>query len=103
MPLLAQFLRENRFTTEQLPTFKHRLFFDGGQRRPYLERFGVLLLLSVIIATAGIIGARIVAPLMLPIMATTAALVSGRMDRAARCSWCAVPPTAHGPEQTSTS
>ena len=58
----------------------------------YFERFGVLLFLAVVIATMGIlgdstatvIGAMIVAPLMTPIMATAAALVAGRMDRAGR-------------------
>jgi uncharacterized hydrophobic protein (TIGR00271 family) len=85
-------LRESRFTPELVPPFEQKLFFEGGRRRPYLERFGVLLFLSVVIATAGVlgdstatvIGAMLVAPLMTPIMATTAALTTGRMDRAGR-------------------
>jgi uncharacterized hydrophobic protein (TIGR00271 family) len=89
--LFARLLPENLLTPEQLPSFEDKLFFEGARRRPYLERFGVLLFLSVIIATAGVIGdstatvigAMIVAPLMTPIMATAAALVMGRMDRAA--------------------
>ena len=55
-----------------------------------LERFAVLLVLSTIIATFGVlgnstatvIGAMIIAPLMTPIMATAAGLVMGDMKRA---------------------
>src|SRR5262245_10570380 len=91
MRLLDRLLRENRFTPELVPPFERKLFFEGARRRPYLERFGVLLCLSVVIATMGflgdstatVIGAMIVAPLMTPIMATAAALVIGRLDRAA--------------------
>jgi len=78
------------FTSEDVPAFERKLFFEGPRRRPYLERFGVLLFLATVIATVGIIsdstatviGAMIIAPLMLPIMATTAALVMGQMGRA---------------------
>src|SRR4051794_40141858 len=92
MNSLTGLLRENQFTPEQVPRFEAKLFFEGAQRRPYLERFGVLLVLAGVIATMGIlgdstatvIGAMIVAPLMTPIMATAAALVTGRLDRAAR-------------------
>ena len=55
-----------------------------------LERFAVLLFLSTFIGTYGVIGdstatvigAMIIAPLMRPIMATTAALVMGDVNRA---------------------
>jgi uncharacterized hydrophobic protein (TIGR00271 family) len=92
MPRFGDALRESRFTPELVAPFERKLFFEGPRRRAYLERFGVLLVLSVVIATAGVlgdstatvIGAMIVAPLMTPIMATTAALLTGRTDRAAR-------------------
>ncbi len=92
MHTLSELLHENLFTPQSVPTFEGKLFFEGARRRAYLERFTVLLTLAVIIATMGIlgdstatvIGAMIVAPLMTPIMATTAALVTGRMDRAIR-------------------
>jgi uncharacterized hydrophobic protein (TIGR00271 family) len=92
MTTLADALRESRFTPELVAPFEQKLFYEGPRRRPYLERFSVLLFLSVVIATAGVlgdstatvIGAMIVAPLMTPIMATTAALTTGRMDRAGR-------------------
>lgn len=90
--MFSRLLRENRFTPELVAPFEQKLFFEDTRRRSYLERFAVLLFLSSVIATMGIIGdstatvigAMIVAPLMTPIMATTAALVTGRTDRAFR-------------------
>jgi uncharacterized hydrophobic protein (TIGR00271 family) len=90
MSMLSGLVRENRFTPDGVPRFEAKLFYEGVRRRPYLEQFGVLLGLSVVIATAGIlgdstatvIGAMIVAPLMTPIMATAAALVTGQVPRA---------------------
>lgn len=89
--LPSRLLRENLLTTDSAPRLEAKLFFEGERRRAYLERFWVLLSLAVIIATMGllgdstatVIGAMIVAPLMTPIMATAAALVTGRLDRAA--------------------
>jgi uncharacterized hydrophobic protein (TIGR00271 family) len=88
--VLSAILSANRFTAKNLPDLENRLFFEGERLRPYLVRFIVLLFLSTIIATGGIltdstatvIGAMIVAPLMTPIIATTAALVMGRLKRA---------------------
>lgn len=68
-----------------------KLFYDIGDRRVRLTRFAVLLILSVVIATLGIltdstavvIGAMLVAPLMTPIMGAANGLVSGRPARAA--------------------
>lgn len=64
-----------------------KLYFDrgDGRGRDAYVRFGVLLVLSVIIATGGVladstatvIGAMIVAPLMTPIMATALAVTTG--------------------------
>lgn len=90
MSLLTSIFRDNRFRPEDVPKFESKLFYEGDRRRPYLERFFVLLILATIIATAGIIGdstatvigAMIVAPLMTPIMATAAALIMGNMNRA---------------------
>ena len=88
--VLSAILSANRFTPENLPDLESKLFFEGERQRPYLVRYTVLLFLSTIIATGGIlvdstatvIGAMIVAPLMTPIIATTAALVMGRLVRA---------------------
>ena len=88
MNTLSQILRDNRFTPENLPDLESQLFFEGDRRRSYLVRFTVLLFLSTIIATYGVlsdstatvIGAMIIAPLMTPILATTAALIMGRSN-----------------------
>lgn len=88
MSVINDILRDNRFTPEDLPNFEQKLFFKGPRLRPYLVRFTVLLFLSTIIATFGVvndstatvIGAMIIAPLMTPIMASAAALVMGKMD-----------------------
>ncbi len=92
MSRLSGLVRANRFTPDIVPWFEAKLFFEGDRRRPYLEQFGMLLVLSTIIATAGVIGdstatvigAMIVAPLMTPIMAVAAALVTGQVPRAIR-------------------
>lgn len=92
MSKFSELFRENEFTPEDVPAFENKLYFEGNRRRPYLVRFTVLLFLSAVIASGGIItdstatviGAMIIAPLMTPIMATTAAFVVGSMDRAIR-------------------
>ncbi len=88
MSVISEILHDNRFRPEDLPVFEKKLFFKGPRLRPYLVRFTVLLFLSTVIATFGVvndsaatvIGAMIIAPLMTPIMATAAALVMGKMD-----------------------
>ena len=90
MNVISSIFRDNRFRPEDVPKFESKLFYEGERRRPYLERFFVLLILATVIATSGIIGdsaasvigAMIVAPLMTPIMATAAALIMGNMNRA---------------------
>ena len=89
MNMLSSIFRDNRFRPEDVPKFEGKLFYEGDRRRPYLERFFVLLILATIIATAGIIGdstatvigAMIVAPPMTPIMAQAATLDKGNMCR----------------------
>jgi uncharacterized hydrophobic protein (TIGR00271 family) len=90
MGFLSKVVQDNKFTPEDVPKFEAKLYFEGAKRRKDLEQFTVLLFLSTVIATFGVlgdstatvIGAMIIAPLMRPIMATAAALVTGRMDRA---------------------
>lgn len=94
MEWLSNLVRENMFRLQDIPKFQAKLFYEGKRQRPYLERFTVLLFLAAVIATMGVIsdstatviGAMIIAPLMTPIMATAAALVTGQMDRAIRAS-----------------
>ncbi len=77
-------LHGSRVERADLDELADKLWFDREGRDAYV-RFGVLLVLSVVIATGGVltdstatvIGAMIVAPLMTPIMATTLAVVAG--------------------------
>jgi uncharacterized hydrophobic protein (TIGR00271 family) len=83
---LSSILKDNKFTPADIPGFESKLFFEGDRTQPYLVRFTILLFLSAVIATQGVIedstatviGAMIIAPLMTPIVATTAALMMGK-------------------------
>jgi uncharacterized hydrophobic protein (TIGR00271 family) len=89
---LSAIIEDNKFTAADVPKLEHKLFFEGDRSRQHLVRFTVLLFLSAVIAvqgviedsTATVIGAMIIAPLMNPILATTAALVMGNGARAWR-------------------
>jgi uncharacterized hydrophobic protein (TIGR00271 family) len=80
------------FDPGYLDEFEAKVFIEGGQTHRRLVNFFVLLLLATVIANYGIlsnsiatvIGAMIVAPLMGPIMATTAGVVLGSAQRAWR-------------------
>ena len=80
------------FDPDYLPSFEDKLFIEGAQTARRLVNFFALLLFATLIATYGVlsdstatvIGAMIVAPLMGPIMATTAAVVMGSSGRALR-------------------
>jgi uncharacterized hydrophobic protein (TIGR00271 family) len=90
MGFLSNVANDNKFTPENLPGFEAKIFFEGDRRRLNLEQFIVMLFLSTVIATYGVlgdstatvIGAMIIAPLMKPIMGTAAGLVMGDMKRA---------------------
>jgi hypothetical protein len=63
-------------THVDIKQMRNQLFFEGPERKRRLSRFWLLLLLSAVIATAGVvsdstatvIGAMIIAPLMTPIL-----------------------------------
>ena len=90
MVSLSKILKDNTFTQADLPEFENELFFEGDRRQRYLVQFAVLLFLATVIAaegviedsTATVIGAMIIAPLMTPILAATAALIMGNGKRA---------------------
>jgi len=94
MPSLTQPALVTRlgFDPAYLPAFEDKLFIEGRQTARRLTNFFALLLFATVIATYGVlsgstatvIGAMIVAPLMGPIMATTAAVVMGSLPRALR-------------------
>lgn len=72
---------------------RDQLFFDGDDVTRRLSRFWLLLPLSAVIATAGVIGdstatvigAMIVAPLMVPILGTVLAVVLADRTNLLRC------------------
>ncbi len=78
------------FDPAYLTEFESKMFIEGPTTRRRLMNFFALLLFATVIATYGVlsdstatvIGAMIVAPLMGPIMATTAAVVLGSTQRA---------------------
>jgi uncharacterized hydrophobic protein (TIGR00271 family) len=80
------------FDPQYLLKFQDKLFIEGPATERRLVNFYALLILATIIATYGVIsdspatviGAMIVAPLMQPIMATTAAVAMGSFGRALR-------------------
>jgi uncharacterized hydrophobic protein (TIGR00271 family) len=70
-----------------------QLFFEGDDRHRRLTRFWLLLLLAAVIASCGVIGdstatvigAMIVAPLMVPILGTVLAVVLADRTNLIRC------------------
>ena len=92
MARLSVILEDNKFTPADIPEFESKLFFEGDRSQKYLVHFSMLLFLSTVIAaegvivdsTATVIGAMIIAPLMTPILATTAAIMMGNGRRAWR-------------------
>jgi hypothetical protein len=74
------------------PKVESKLFFEGCRATRAISNFWVLLALATVLATYGIlsdsaatvVGAMLIAPLMTPILATSAALVVGDLQRATR-------------------
>lgn len=79
-------------TPEQRREILQQLFFEGAARGPFVRQFYILLALSTVIATAGlllnstavVIGAMLLSPLMTPMLAIAAAIVMGWPTRASR-------------------
>ncbi len=75
--------RWTELSTEQRRQVHRQLFYEGPELVPYLRRFSMLMVLSVVIAALGlvgdsaavVIGAMLVAPLMTPVLSLAAALV----------------------------
>jgi hypothetical protein len=70
-------------THVDIEQMRDQVFFEGPERKRRLSRFWLLLLLSAVIATAGVvsdstatvIGAMIIAPLMTPILGVVLGVV----------------------------
>jgi hypothetical protein len=81
---------------------RDQVFFEGPDRGRRLSRYWLLLLLSAVIATAGVvsdstatvIGAMIIAPLMTPILGVVLGVVTADRVNLGRCLLllAAVPP-----------
>ncbi|KAA1193984.1 TIGR00341 family protein [Pseudohalioglobus sediminis] len=93
---LQQLLAERGLTPEERREVLEDLFVFGKKNlAPYLVRMSILLVLSTIIATAGlisdsaavVIGAMLVAPLMRPVMAAAGAVVMGWPGRFYSALW----------------
>ncbi len=77
--------KKQALTSEQRRQILDELFFEGEERWSYVRQFYTLLTISVVIATLGlgmnsaavVIGGMLLAPLMTPILAISAALVMG--------------------------
>ena len=87
---------------DDITRMRDQLFFDGPERNRRLSRFWLLLPLSAVIASAGVvsdstatvIGAMIVAPLMTPILGIVLAVVLSDRANLRRCLLLVIAGTA---------
>ena len=81
------------FTQGAIEQMRDQVFFEGPERNRQLSRYWLLLLLSAVIATAGVvsdstatvIGAMIIAPLMTPILGVVLGVVLTDRVNLGRC------------------
>jgi uncharacterized hydrophobic protein (TIGR00271 family) len=81
-------------TDDDIDRMRSQLFFEAPELSARLSRFWLLLVLAAVIASAGVvsdstatvIGAMIVAPLMVPILGSVVAVVLGDRDNLLRCA-----------------
>jgi uncharacterized hydrophobic protein (TIGR00271 family) len=84
--------KRKSLSPEQRREILNQIFFEGEAYMPYVKQFYLLLALSALIASLGlvrnsaavVIGAMLLSPLMTPILAFTASLVMGWPIRAGR-------------------
>lgn len=87
---ISAIIDDFKLTKDDLPRIQGLLFYDGPDARQSLERFALLMFFATLIAsygvigdsTATVIGAMLIAPLMTPVLAVAAAVVTGDMRRA---------------------
>jgi uncharacterized hydrophobic protein (TIGR00271 family) len=80
-------------TQVDIEQMRDQVFFEGPERKRRLSRYWILLLLSAVIATAGVvsdstatvIGAMIIAPLMTPILGVVLGVVTADRANLGRC------------------
>jgi uncharacterized hydrophobic protein (TIGR00271 family) len=84
--------KRKSLSPEQRREIFNQLFFEGDAKIPYVKQFYLMLALSALIASLGlvrnssavVIGAMLLSPLMTPILAFAASLVMGWPVRAGR-------------------
>lgn len=89
MSRLSRIFDDFKVTSEDVPRIEETLFYDGPNHRQNIERFAVLMFFATFIATYGVIadstatviGAMLIAPLMTPVLAVAAAVVTGQRNR----------------------
>ena len=80
-------------TQVDIERMRDQVFFEGPERKRHLSRYWLLLLLSAVIACAGVvsdstatvIGAMIIAPLMVPILGVVLGVVLADGPNLRRC------------------
>ena len=90
--IFKRWLRERDLGSDQRRKIAEGLYFEAPQKREKLRAWWAMLSLSVLIATFGIlqdstavvIGAMLIAPLMIPILGVAGAVVNGRRRRLIR-------------------
>ena len=91
-------------TQVDIEQMRDQVFFEGPERRRRLSRFWLLLLLSAVIASAGVvsdstatvIGAMIIAPLMTPILGVVLGVVTADRVNLRRSDEPKAAPTSPG-------
>lgn len=91
---LATWLRQRPFMTEDREILKQKVFFEGPSAATRFARFAALMLFASVIASVGVvvestavvIGAMLVAPLMVPLMGTALSIAMGWPRRMRRCA-----------------
>jgi hypothetical protein len=84
-------------TEVDIEQMRDQVFFEGPERKRRLSRYWLLLLLSAVIASAGVvsdstatvIGAMIIAPLMTPILGVVLGVVTADRANLGRCPYSA--------------
>ena len=95
MGLLSNIVQDNKFTPEDVPKFEAKLFFEGAKRRKDLEQFSVLLFLSTVIATYGVLGDQVNLAARLMLLARPGEILASREVQAAvagEFQWELLPP-----------
>jgi uncharacterized hydrophobic protein (TIGR00271 family) len=98
------FTRPRELTAEQQHSLLSQLYFLGPDRRPFLERFAILLTLAILLAVFGlatdsstvVIGAMLISPFTTPLLGLAAALVMGWPRRQLECLAILIAATAAG-------